>query len=90
MNDSILLQNLDSEGLKSLLKNVIREELAGIPAKKEEKYFTRKELAGKLHISLPTLDSAIRQKRIKAVRLGGRVLIRESDLELSEFYVRKK
>jgi len=89
MTDSILLQNIDPDGLKSLIQEAVRVELASLSGKKEDKFFTRAEVAEKLHISFPTLDNNIRKGRLKAVRIGGRVLIRESDLILNEIPIRK-
>ncbi len=44
---------------------------------KPEKFISRKEACRRMGITLPTLDKAIKRGDIQAVRIGGRVLIKE-------------
>ncbi len=44
-------------------------------------YRTRKEVAEKLHISLPTLNEYTKSGKLRAYRINGRVLYREQDIE---------
>ena len=45
------------------------------------KYLTRKEVATKLHISLPTLNEYTKSGKLKAYRINGRVLYRNDEIE---------
>ncbi|NLO04098.1 MAG: excisionase family DNA-binding protein [Bacteroidales bacterium] len=45
---------------------------------KPERFISRKEACRRMGITLPTLDKAIRRGDIEAVRIGGRVLIKEN------------
>ncbi len=45
---------------------------------KPEKFISRKEACRRMGITLPTLDKAIKRGDIEAVRIGGRVLIKEN------------
>jgi excisionase family DNA binding protein len=47
----------------------------------EQTKLTRKEACGKLKISLPTLSNHINSGKIKAQRIGRRILIPESEIE---------
>ena len=89
MTSSIILQSIDEDGLKSLIKEAVRDELAAIPPKKENNYLTRAEMAAKLKVSLPTIDKMIGMGKLRAVRLGGRILFKEDDLNLDEIPVNK-
>lgn len=44
---------------------------------KPEKFISRKEACRRMGITLPTLDKAIKRGDVEAVRIGGRVLIKE-------------
>lgn len=46
-----------------------------------EKYLTRKETAGKLNVSLPTLNEYTKRNLIKGYRFGVRVLYKQSEIE---------
>jgi excisionase family DNA binding protein len=87
--NQIILESINSDGLKDLIKVAVREELAAIPPKKENNYLTRSDMSKKLHVSLPTVDKMIGNGKLKAVRLGGRILFKEDELSLEEIPVRK-
>jgi hypothetical protein len=46
-----------------------------------EKYLTRKETAGKLNVSLPTLNEYTKRQYITGYRFGVRVLYKQSEIE---------
>ncbi|MBT3385984.1 MAG: helix-turn-helix domain-containing protein [Prolixibacteraceae bacterium] len=52
-----------------------------IPKNKGIEYLTRKEVATKLHISLPTLNEYTKSGKLKAYRINGRVLYRNDEIE---------
>jgi len=47
----------------------------------QESYLTRKEVAEKLRISLPTLHRATRKGFIKGYKISGRILFKLSEVE---------
>ena len=89
MTNSIILENITTDGLKSLISEAVREELTAIP-KKENKFLTRKDMADKLRVSLPSIDKMTGSGKLKAYRVGGRILFREDELTLTEVIIRKR
>jgi excisionase family DNA binding protein len=53
----------------------------GIKEEKAYEYLTRKEVAQRLGISLPTLGEWTKTGKIQGARIGSRVRYRESDVE---------
>ena len=82
MEQSIILSQLDPEGLRKLIQETLRTELQTLhPPKEEDSYKTRKETAEHLHVSLPTLDEYQKHGLIVGRRFGRRILFLESDIE---------
>jgi hypothetical protein len=73
------------EELQNLIRSTIREEIQLVLDKEpdENKYFTRKEAATLLKISIPTLHQYTKIGIIKGSRIGTRVLYKLKDLESS-------
>lgn len=89
MINQILIENITIEDFKISLREIVKEELINhIP--KEIKYLTRKEMALKLRVSLPTIDKMIGKGKLKAYRVCGRILFKESEIILSEIVIRKR
>lgn len=83
MNNSIILQNLTRQDLIDIFEGVLSEKLnefAPPPSNKTE-FLTRKEVAALLRISIPTLHELIKTGKLKAYRIGGRVLFNKSEVE---------
>jgi excisionase family DNA binding protein len=87
--NSIILENISGDSLKSLIQEAIKGELSEKSVKKEKKYLTRAEVCHLLHLSLPTIDKAIADGRLKAYRIGGRILFKEEEIVLSEIPKKK-
>ena len=83
MNNSIILQNLTRQDLIDIFEGVLAEKLNELipPAVSKTEYLTRKEVAGLLRISIPTLHELIKTGKLKAYRIGGRVLFNKSEVE---------
>jgi excisionase family DNA binding protein len=62
------------------IRAIIREEVRQALLTKEPKYYSRQEAALILKISLPTLGQWIKRGKIKAKKIGNRVLIEETEL----------
>lgn len=89
MENSIILQNLDADSLKSIIKDAVREEIATMPMKPDN-FLSRKDVAKKLHISLPSVDKLIGDGKLKAYRVGGRILLKEQEFEFDRVKIRQK
>ena len=83
MKNSTSIEIVSSENLREIVREVIVEEVPKmIPqASNEQKYYTRKEAAKRARITMPTLDKYIQEGKIKAHRLGRRVLFSENDIK---------
>jgi excisionase family DNA binding protein len=83
MNKPTSIEIVTSEHLREIVREVITEEVPKlIPQKSTEgKYYTRKEAAKQARITLPTLDKYIQEGKIKAHRLGRRVLFSEEEIK---------
>jgi excisionase family DNA binding protein len=90
MDNSILLHNIEPEGLKTLIAEAVSKALTAAKPKPQDNYLTRFEVASKLHVSLPTVDKYIRDGKVKAVRVGRRLLFLESELNFPEVQTRKR
>lgn len=80
--NSIILDSVSPSELFLKIREIIKEELAShnkpeVP----QVYHTKKEVAIKLRISLPTVDRLTADGKLKAVRVGRRVLYRSDDIE---------
>ncbi len=82
MKNSTSIEIVSSENLKEIVREVLTEELPKLLPQKstEGKYYTRKEAAKRARITLPTLDKYIQEGKIKAHRLGRRVLFSEEEI----------
>jgi excisionase family DNA binding protein len=87
MQNSILIENTTTEEFWQHQRQIIREEMANFQPKPQKQlsdpYRTRKETATKIHVSLPTLNELTKSGKLKAYRIGGRVLYKESEIEAS-------
>lgn len=83
MTNSIILENVSADLLKSLVRDAIREEFQSINTVSNEtkKYWTRKEAASLLKISLVTLNYYTKTGVLKGSRIGSRVLYADEDIQ---------
>ena len=76
----IIIQISENE-FQQRLEKAVEKALANYsPLVKELKYLTRKEVAAKLRISLPTLNEYTKSGKLKGHRLNGRVLYRDDEI----------
>ena len=82
MNNSILIENIGSrDDLKAVIVEAIREyERSQKPA--PVRYASRKQIKEKYGICYPTLDAAIGRGEVTGYRMGGRILIDETSINL--------
>lgn len=74
MENSILIQNLTIDGLKSIISEIISGHQPTPEPTPKKKYWTRRETADELSISLVTLNTATNRGDLKAYKIGNRVL----------------
>ena len=89
MTNSILLENVNREDLKEIVTEAIREQLATMKPK-EDRFLSRKEGRAKFGISMPTLDKALKNGTLTGYRINGRILLKESELNLAEIPLYKR
>ena len=82
MKQSTTIEIVTPEHLKEIFREVLAEEVPKLiqQQKTTQTYYTRKEAAKRARITLPTLDKYIQEGKIKAHRLGRRVLFSEEDI----------
>jgi len=66
---------------QTVSETIKSEKSEGFPKQIKPSYLTRSEVAGRLNISLPTLNEYTKKGFIPAYRLGSRVLYKESEVE---------
>lgn len=82
MEQSLLINHATKEDLLESVREVIREELAGIKAPEPvTKFHTRKQVCELLNISLPTLTEYTRSGIIIGKRIGSRILYDEGSVQ---------
>lgn len=84
MVQDIILHSTPRSELKQLIAEVFKEELSTFLDKKKEpdtRLISRKQVSEMLGISLPTLHTWTKDGVIQAVRIGGAVKYRMSDIE---------
>jgi excisionase family DNA binding protein len=85
MTNSILVENIGSrEDLKAIIHEAI-EDYFGKNKLGQDRFLSRADVRDKLGISLPTLDKALEDGSLIGYRIGGRILLKESELNLSKF-----
>ena len=82
MNEIIILTPEQlTEKIRETLLQVIKEDRENVfPTPEKKSYLTRAEVAELLHISLVTLNFLTKSGKIKALRIGGRVLYNPQDV----------
>jgi excisionase family DNA binding protein len=76
-----LFMSFSEEELQTLIITAMYKVLENFSPKTEEiRYLTRGEVAGRLHISLPTLNDYTKTGKLKGYRINGRVLYREDEV----------
>ena len=83
MEQSIIIP-VSLDDLKQIVTEAVSEAVTGsldrfIPD--EKRYLTRKEVAGKFHVSLSTVHAWINSGKIQAVKIGRRTLFDLSEVE---------
>jgi excisionase family DNA binding protein len=81
----IILQGITEQELLQKIEVIIEKKLLELvkPPKPDDKFLTRKEVTGLLHITLPTLDAWTKEGLIPSYRIGKRVLYKSADIDES-------
>ena len=88
MEEQLFLSGLSVEKLSEIIREIVRDELKKVQAPvwntmEDDHYLSRKEVSQTLKISLVTLTNWINRGKIKAYKIGGRVLFRNNDVQES-------
>jgi len=84
-NSNIILQNISVDGLGSLIKSIVKKEVAELrhlsPQENEpDKLLSRKEVCEILNISTVTLWNWVKDNKIKQLSVGGRRYFKHADV----------
>jgi excisionase family DNA binding protein len=83
--NQIILQGINTEDLKRLLREVLEESNNQKESQRNEnnikKYLNRFEVADLLKISLPTLNNWSKDGTIQSYRIGNRVLYKAEEID---------
>ena len=80
---STIFTTIPVDEFRAMVAETVREQLAQArpTPPKEKHYYTRKETAKRLRISLPTLNERTKNGNIEGQRIGARVLYSEDAIE---------
>jgi hypothetical protein len=83
--NSIILQEIDADELRKIIKEVLEENLSQAHSSKEHcqglSYLNRFEVARILNISLPTLNNWSKAGLVQSYRIGNRVLYKPEEID---------
>lgn len=79
MEQTLLIQ-ISTEGLKSMLTEVVEQAVMKI-VPKEKKYYSRQQIAEKFGVSLPTVHGWINSGKLVALKMGGRTLFDADEVD---------
>lgn len=83
--NSIILQGINTEDLKKLFREVLKENLKQESSPKESTkriaYLNRFEVADLLKISLPTLNNWSKSGIVQSYRIGNRILYKAEEID---------
>lgn len=82
MQNGILLEKITREELFAELRTIVSDVLQDkLKPETQKEYFTKKEAAQKLRVSLPTIHRLTVSGTIKGCRIGRRVLYRIDEID---------
>ena len=84
MAKEIYLSGMTADQLSEMIRESLRDELQQlrpVQPKTDTKYLTRHETARRRRMLLVTLTDRVTRCKIRAHKIGGRVLFRDSDVE---------
>lgn len=84
MDNSVIITNVTPDELTEKIRNILREELGRaitLPSDDSNQYLTRRQVAAKLDLSLPTVDKYSSLGIIKGYKIGTRILFREREVD---------
>ena len=84
MDNSVMITNVTPDELTEKIRTILREELGRantLSPDDSSRYLTRRQVADKLDLSLPTVDKYSVLGILKGYRIGTRVLFREREVD---------
>lgn len=83
--NGIFFQEITTDDLRSIIADEVRKAMAEKPAPRQ---YTREQVAEMCHITLATLHNWVRAGRLHPVKVNGRVLFSEE--EINNLLARRK
>ncbi len=95
MGKEIYLSGMTADQLSEMIRDSVRDGMQTLAPSKpasEPRYLTRQETARRLKVSLVTLTEWVNRGKVRAYKIGGRVLFRENEIEeaLAQVVPRKR
>lgn len=75
--NGIFFQEITADDLRQIVADEVRKAMAEKPAPRQ---YTREQVADMLHVTLATLHNYVRQGRLHPVKVNGRVLFAEEEI----------
>lgn len=75
--NGIFLNEITQDDLRSIIADEVRKAMAEKPAPRQ---YTREQVAEMCHVTLATLHNWVRQGRLHPVKVNGRVLFAEEEI----------
>lgn len=73
-----------NEEFEQFLRRIVREEVTAALSERKEKLYTVTEAAKELRIGRSTLDLLTKQGKIKCIRITGRPMYREEEIDTAK------
>lgn len=83
--NGIFFQEITADDLRQIVADEVRKAMAEKPAPRQ---YTREQVADMCHVTLATLHNWVRQGRLHPVKVNGRVLFAED--EINNLLARRK
>ena len=80
MEQSSILIQISPESLQNMIGKAVSEALE-VVRPREKKYLSRKQVAEKFSVSLPTVHLWVNEGKLKAYKIGGRTLFEAEQVE---------
>jgi excisionase family DNA binding protein len=87
-----ILTELTTDELADLVASKVLAAINQLPAQAstEVKLLSRKETAARLHVTLPTLNQWVKDGRVKAHRVGRKVLFKSAEVDAALNVIKTK
>jgi len=85
----IVIEDMTPDEFDVRMEKTFMKVVSAIPQVKEERFLTREEISEILHLSTVSIDKYARNGKLRAHRIGNRVLFKLSEVNFDRIPVRK-